>query len=57
MKPQVDKLRTVTMPHVVLVRADVLSSDPEGLRANASIAGGDHEMAPRSEVAIDHFVR
>jgi hypothetical protein len=37
--------------------AGFLSPSPEGLRANASIAGGGHEMAPRPEVTVDHRMR
>ena len=37
--------------------AGFLSPSPEGLRANASIAGCGHEMAPRPEVAVDHRMR
>ena len=37
--------------------AGFLSPSPEGLRANASIAGCGHEMAPRPEVIVDHRMR
>ena len=37
--------------------AGFLSPSPEGLRANASIAGCGHEMAPRPEVTVDHRMR
>ncbi len=37
--------------------AGFLSPSPEGLRANASIAGPGHEMAPRPEMTVDHRVR
>ena len=33
------------------------SPSPEGLRADASIAGCGHEMAPRPEITLDHRVR
>ena len=36
--------------------AGFLSPSPEGLRANASIAGFSHEMAPRPEMTADHRV-
>ena len=37
--------------------AGFLSPSPERLRANASIAGCGHEMAPRPEMTVDHRVR
>ena len=37
--------------------AGFLSPSPERLRANASIAGCGHEMAPRPEVTVDHRMR
>jgi hypothetical protein len=39
------------------VHACLLLPDLEGLYASAPIAGGGHEMAPWSEVAVDHSVR
>jgi len=40
-----------------LVNADLLSPDPKRLRANASMVGCAHEMAPRPEVPVDHGMR
>jgi hypothetical protein len=37
--------------------AGFLSPSPERVRANASIAGCGHEMAPRPEMTVDHHVR
>jgi hypothetical protein len=37
--------------------AGFLPPNPERLRANASIAGCGHEMAPRPEVTVDHRMR
>jgi hypothetical protein len=37
--------------------AGLLSPSPERICANASIAGGGHEMAPRPEMTVDHRVR
>jgi hypothetical protein len=37
-----------------MLDAGLLSPDPEGLGADASINGCAHEMAPRPEVAVDH---
>ena len=44
-------------PSRCLMDAGLLSPSPERLCANASIAGGGHEMAPRPEMTVDHRVR
>ena len=44
-------------PSRCLIEAGLLSPSPERLCANASIAGGGHEMAPRPEMTVDHRVR
>jgi len=44
-------------PSRCLVDAGLLPPNLERPRANASIAGCGHEMAPRPEVSVDHRVR
>ena len=39
-----------------MLDAGLLSPDPEGLGADASVNGCAHEMAPRPEVTVDYGV-